>query len=155
MNPSLNQSKEVATQYLDSALKSALHYHQQGDLAQAENKYREILAAMPVNVDALHLLGVLHNQKGDHQAAIDLITRAIQNFPGQPIYHNNLGNAYRDGGRCEQAIVCYQKALQIKPDFVEVYINLGIAYHQKADFDRAAAAYQKALTLRPQCAEAY
>ena len=121
----------------------------------AEKNYREILDVMPENANALHLLGVLLNQVQDNLAAIDLISRAIQIVPDQPIFHNNLGNAYRDSDRCEQAIVCYQKALQIKPDLVETYINMGIAYHQLADLDRAASAYQKAIELKPNSAEAY
>ena len=108
-----------------------------------------------MNADALHLLGVLSNQKQQNKAAVDLIIRAIQIFPNQPIYHNNLGNAYRDSGHFEQAIVCYQKALQIKPDLSEAYMNLGIAYHQLADLDRAASTYQKAISLKPDSAEAY
>ena len=121
----------------------------------AEKNYREILDVMPENANALHLLGVLLNQVQDNLAAIDLISRAIQIVPDQPIFHNNLGNAYRDSDRCEQAIACYQKALQIKPDLVETYINMGIAYHQLADLDRAASAYQKAIELKPNSAEAY
>ena len=130
-------------------------HHRQGDLVQAERYYREILNAAPMNADALHLLGVLSNQKQQHQAAIDLITRAVQIIPNHPIFHCNLGNAYRDGGFYEQAIACYHKALQIKPDLIESYINMGIAHQQTADSDRAASAFQKAIMLRPDSAEAY
>jgi protein O-GlcNAc transferase len=151
----MDHSKTAASAYLNSALERALQYHRQGDLEQAEKNYRKILDVSPVNADALHLLGVLSNQKQDNLKAIDLITLAIQIFPNQSIYQNNLGNAYRDSGNFEQAIACYQKALQIKPDLFEAYINMGIAYHQSADLDRAAAAFQKAITLQPESAEAY
>jgi protein O-GlcNAc transferase len=150
-----DHSKKASATHLTSILERALHYHQQGDLKQAEKNYREILDVMPMNANALHLLGVLSNQKQDNTAAIDLITRAIKIIPDQPIFHNNLGNAYRDSGYCEQAISCYQKALQIKPDLVETYINMGIAYHQLADFDQAISAYQKAIQLKPNSAEAH
>jgi protein O-GlcNAc transferase len=155
VNSKLDHSKEAPAAHLASILQRGVYYHQQGDLEQAEKNYRAILDVTPVNADALHLLGVLSNQKQDHTAAIGLISRAIQIFPDQPIYHNNLGNAYRDSGRCERAIICYQKALQIKPDLVETYINIGIAYHQLADFESAASAYQKAIKLKPDSAEAY
>jgi len=119
-----HQNKYSSTQ-IDSILKRGLYFHRQGDLEKAEKNYRDILDATPMNADALHLLGVLSNQKQQHKAAVDLITRAIQIFPNQPIYHNNLGNAYRDSGHYEQAIVCYHNALQSKPDLSEAYINLG------------------------------
>jgi protein O-GlcNAc transferase len=154
VNVKSDHLKKASATDLTSILERGLHYHQQGDLELAEKNYRDILDVMPKNANALHLLGVLSNQMQDHPAAIDLITRAIQIAPDQPIFHNNLGNAYRDGGCCEQAIACYQKALQIKPDLVETYINMGIAYHQLADFDRAVSAYQKAIQLKPNSAEA-
>ncbi|MGD9198652.1 MAG: tetratricopeptide repeat protein [Desulfobacterales bacterium] len=149
-----HQNKYSSTQ-LDAILESGLYFHRQGDLEKAAKNYREILDVTPMNADALHLLGVISNQKQENKAAIDLITLAIQIFPDQPIYHNNLGNAYRDSGRCDEAIACYQRALQIKPDLVETYINMGIAYHQLADFDRAVSAYQQAIMLKPESAEAY
>jgi protein O-GlcNAc transferase len=155
VNSKLDHSKEAVAVYLNSVLERGLHYHRQGDLAHAEKDYREILDAAPMHADALHLLGVLSNQKQDHQTAIDLIVRAVQIFPDQPIFRCNLGNAYRDSGLYEQAIACYQKALQIKSDLIEAYINMGIAYQQLADLDRAASAYQKAIMLKPDSAEAY
>jgi protein O-GlcNAc transferase len=150
-----NHQNKYSSRKIDSILERGLYFHRQGDLEKAEKNYRDILDATPMNADALHLLGVLSNQKQQNQAAVDLIIRAIQIFPNRPIYHNNLGNAYRDSGHYEQAIVCYHKALQIKPDLSEVYINLGIAYHQLADLDRATVAYQKAISLKPDSAEAY
>jgi len=136
-------------------MERGLYFHRQGNLDQAEKNYREILKVMPMNANALHLLGVLLNQKRKNKTAVDLISQAIQISPNQPIYHNNLGNAYRDSGLYEPAIACYQKAIQIKPDLSEAHINLGIAYHQLADFDRATAAYQMAIMLKPDSAEAY
>jgi|TARA_Y100000031_G_C8111095_1_gene333503 Tfp pilus assembly protein PilF len=42
---------------------------------------------------ALHLLGVIANQVGKHDTAIDLITRALAIKPDYAKTHNNLGNA--------------------------------------------------------------
>jgi protein O-GlcNAc transferase len=150
-----NRQKKYSSTQLDSILERGLYFHRQGDLKQAEKNYREILDVAPTNTDALHLLGVLSNQKQDHAAAIDLISRAIQIFPNQPVFHSNLGNAFRDRGFFEKAIDCYQKALQINPDLVETYINMGIAYHQLGNLDGAASAFHKAIALKPDSAEAY
>jgi len=57
----------------------------------------QILRISPRNADALHLTGVLANQKGENATALDLIKKAVHIFPQNPIYHNNLGNVYRDG----------------------------------------------------------
>ncbi|MEJ2163890.1 MAG: tetratricopeptide repeat protein [Desulfobacterales bacterium] len=155
MDSKSNQQNNYSATQLGLILERGLSFHRRGDLCQAEKDYREILKVMPMNADALHLLGVLSNQKQENKTAVDLITRAIEIHPNQPIYHNNLGNVYRDSGNFWQAIFCYQKALEIKPDFVEVYVNLGIAYHQIGDLDRAASTYQNAIMLKPDSAEAY
>jgi protein O-GlcNAc transferase len=155
VNAKSNHQADGSAPPLVVLLEKGLFFHQQGDLQNAAQHYRQILAVSPLNADALHLLGVLSNQKQDNRAAIEYITRALQIIPDHPIYYNNLGNAFRDGGCCQQAVGCYQKALQIKPDLVEAQINLGIAYHQLADFKQAAAAYQKAILLKPDSAEAH
>ncbi|MGD8614033.1 MAG: tetratricopeptide repeat protein [Desulfobacterales bacterium] len=149
-----HQRATSATQ-LASILQKGLNLHRQGDLKQAEQHYRQILDVSPMNADALHLLGVLSNQKQENNAAIDLITQAIQIFPHQPIYHNNLGNALRDCGRYREALDCYHKALQLKPDLIGTLINIGITYHQLADFQQAASAYRDVIALKPDSAEAY
>jgi protein O-GlcNAc transferase len=149
-----HQRATSATQ-LASILEEGLNFHRRGDLKQAEQNYRQILNISPMNADVLHLLGVLSNQKQKNNAAIDLITRAIQIFPEQAIYHNNLGNALRDSGRYQEALDCYHKALHLKPDLVETLINLGITYHQLADLHQAISAYRKAIALKPDSAEAH
>ena len=140
---------------LTSIFQRGLNYHQQGNLKQAENHYRQILDAKSNHPDALHLLGVLCNQKQDHPTAIQLISHAIQLKPHQPIYLSNLGNALRDSGCCEEAIDTYQKALQIQPEMVETHINMGIAFHQLGDHGQATTAYHTAIALKPDSAEAY
>ena len=161
-----HQIKYSSTQ-LDSILERGLYFHRQGDLEKAEKNYREILDVTPMNADALHFLGVLSNQKQENKAAIDLITRAIQIFPNRPIYHNNLGNAYRDSGRCDQAIAyhqladidravsAYQKAIKLKPDSAEAYYNLGNTFKEQRLFDEAISCYRRVAVINPMFIEAY
>ena len=42
---------------IDQALETAVRHHTAGELSQAEQIYRQVLAVDPNNVDALHLLG--------------------------------------------------------------------------------------------------
>jgi protein O-GlcNAc transferase len=140
---------------LSQELEKGIHFHQQGQLSEADKIYTQILRISPRNADALHLMGVLANQKGENATALDLINQAIQIFPQNPIYHNNLGNVYRDRGQYADALACYQQTIDLKPDLVEAFVNIGIAHHQLGDYNRATSAYQKALKLKPNCTEAY
>jgi tetratricopeptide (TPR) repeat protein len=62
-------------------LQKAIALHQQGQLADAEGLYRQILASEPDHFDALHLLGVIRHQQGRHADALELIERALTRSP--------------------------------------------------------------------------
>jgi tetratricopeptide (TPR) repeat protein len=63
------------------ALAWAKRAHQAGQRQEAEAVYRQVLQAEPSNADALHLLGVLAYQTGQHQLALDYIERALSVRP--------------------------------------------------------------------------
>src|SRR4029077_533685 len=105
--------------------RSGLAHHQAGRLPQAEACYRKILAAAPRDVNALHLLGVLARQTGQHAAAVELISKAVALNGRIPELHSNLGNAFMDLGRSTEAEASYRRALALKPDYAAAHNNLG------------------------------
>lgn len=68
----------------------ALAAQQRGDLERAATLYRQALQAEPDNIDALHMLGVIHFTRGDLVAAERLIRRAdgLCPLPVPEIHHN-------------------------------------------------------------------
>ena len=76
-------------------LHQAVHHHQQGRVDEAARLYQAILAVQPGHPEALHLLGGVAHQRGDHAHAVELIVRAITANPGDAMYHANLAEAYR------------------------------------------------------------
>ena len=58
---------------IDQTWDIAIEHHQAGRLKQARQLYEEILRVDPRNVDALHLLGVVLHQQGNHGSAIENI----------------------------------------------------------------------------------
>jgi predicted O-linked N-acetylglucosamine transferase (SPINDLY family) len=134
---------------------AALKHHQAGRLNDAELLYRQILQADSRHADALHLLGVLAHQIGRHDAAVDLISKAIEQNGQVPAFHNNLGNALKAQGQFEPAAASYQRALSYKPDYVEAHYNLGVALQEQGRLEEAAASYRRALSHKPAHAEAH
>src|SRR5690349_3934255 len=61
----------------DQAIRSAVNFHQQGNLAAAEDLYRAVLAAQPKHFEALHLLGVLRVQQNRPADAVPLFEQAL------------------------------------------------------------------------------
>jgi tetratricopeptide (TPR) repeat protein len=132
-----------------TTLQTALAYHQRGELAQAVQLYREILAVEPNHVDALHLLGVAATQSGDPRRAIELIGRAIALNANVAAFHANLAEAYRVDGQLDQAGNHCAKALELRPDYPEARNNLGLVRMGQGKLDEALAHFQIALQLRP------
>jgi len=57
---------------IQEKLSTALAFHQQGQLLEAGELYREILAEDPDQVDALNLMGVVMQAAGDLEVALGL-----------------------------------------------------------------------------------
>jgi len=137
------------------AIGDALGLHQAGRLVEAETMYRQILETNSRNHDALHLLGVVHIQRGEPQQAIELISEALALSPDD--YHalNHLGEAYRAMLYLDEAMTCFERALELKDDLYQAWNNMGNIYQARDKLAQAAACYQKAIAINPEYAEAH
>jgi len=140
---------------MQDALRAAVALHQAGQLGQAAQLYQKVLAQDEANAEALHLLGVLHHQQGDHVRAVERMGRAVALRPNVPAFHANLAEAYRALGQFERAAGCCRTALNLQPDYPEALGNLGLALQGMGLRDEAADQFRKALSLRPDFAVAH
>lgn len=140
---------------IQQAFDLALQHHQAGRLAEAEALYRQILAVQPTNADAMHLLGVLAQQVGRLDLAVEWIGRAIAINASESTYYCNLGNALAAQANFDAAIAACRRALGLKPECAEAYNNMGNAHKGLGQLDEAIAAYQHALQIRTEYPEAH
>lgn len=136
-------------------LQAASRCHQAGDLKQAQELYRQVLAIQPEHADAWHLLGLALSRLGEHAEALTAIRRAVALSDGDPIMHNNLGEACRAAGRPDEAAVAFRQALTLNPAFPEAHFNLGNVLKAQGRHEEATACYQQAVRLRPNYAKAH
>jgi tetratricopeptide (TPR) repeat protein len=137
---------------MQDVLTAAIEMHQSGQLASADRLYRQVLAHEEDNADALHLLGVLRHQQGDHAKAVELIRRAIALRPSIPAFHANLAEAYRALGQFDRAAGSCRMALRLWPDYPEALGNLGLALQGLGRLEEAAQQFRHALRLQPKAA---
>lgn len=129
--------------------------HRDGRLDDAERGYRATLDGNPVHVDALHLLGVLRHQQGQHAEAAELVRRAVNLRPEDAALQLNLGNALKALGQIDDAIEQFRNALTLAPTFPMAHYNLGNAYASVGRHEDAADAFEKSLRLQPNDASSH
>lgn len=122
---------------------------------EAERIYRKILAGDADHADSLHLLGMIENQRGRAELAVEMIGRAIAINRKEAAYHSNLGVILQAQGKPDEAAACFEQALALKPDWAEVHSNFGNILEAQGKLDEAAASQECALALKPDLAEAW
>jgi protein O-GlcNAc transferase len=153
--PTLKHPLLVTTNLTMVEIERAIEHQKAGQLQQAEAIYRQILAREPGNPQALHLLGVIALQEGQHGVAQKLIEQAITLKPDYGEAYNNLGLVLQNQGRMQDAARAFRRALELTSADPEILINLGNVFRVRGDLGDAAAAYKQALVLAPDFALAH
>src|SRR5262249_15060614 len=109
-------------------------HHQAGQLLEAENCYRKLLAIDPNHFDGLHLLGVVAQQVGRSGLAARLIGKAITLHDQNPALH--------DTGTPHPS-----KAAVPKHDLAAAHSNLSIVLTALGDLPAALRSIQRSLHI--------
>jgi len=136
---------------LAQVLAVATAHHQSGQLAQAEQLYRQILQQQPQQTDALNLLGVIACQRGRLEEGVTLYRQALALRPGYLAARENLYLALWKQGKAllEEAIAGYTQIVTLQPDHLSAYENLGALLQEQGKLDEALSYYQQALGVKP------
>src|ERR1700687_6014824 len=100
---------------LQRALQLAVGFYLRGKLEEAETTCRQILAEMPDQFDALHILGGIKLQYRDFAEAVNLLARAVRLYPSSAETLSNLGFGLTELNRHEEALASCDEALAINP----------------------------------------
>ncbi len=135
-------------------IKDAIAHHGAGRWTEAEAVCAQILARMPDHADALHLAGLIAQQSGRSERAVELLRKAIRSRPSSGM-HYNLAVALQALSRLDEAIAHYRTALALAPKDADAHVNLGGALQQQGKLEAAAASYRQALAINPSHAGAH
>jgi predicted O-linked N-acetylglucosamine transferase (SPINDLY family) len=127
----------------------------EGKLKQAKHICSCILSAGEENSEACYLLAIIEDTYGNHESAMQFISKAINNNPSSAKYHYSLGIIYNNLKRIEEAIVSFTKAIHLDPSFAEAHYNLGNVLKNLDRYDEAIRYYKKATKIKPGFAMAY
>jgi tetratricopeptide (TPR) repeat protein len=142
------------TPAIPALLHQALAAQKRGNLAEAEARYRDVLADDPGEFNANHLLGVLRFQQGRNAEALALITRALATNSNGAEAHAHCGLVLQALGRNTEALASLERALAIRPDHAEALNSRGMVLRAMQRPDDALASLDAALAIEPNYAEA-
>lgn len=131
----------------------AAEAHRSGRLAEAEAGYRDVLAAIPGEPDAVRMLGLVAAQLGRPAEALAGTAIAVDR-PADPELHVAIAGALKAAGWPAASLASLRRALALRPGFAEAAYNLGNAETARGRNDRAAASYARALAIRPDYTDA-
>ena len=143
--PSSQKKEHIVAQ----AVEAAVALHRGGWLDKAENLYREILKVSPGHFDALHLLGLVRQQRGESQDALRLIDSALAILPDNAPALSNRGAVLQSIGRHDEALASFDRSLGLVPDYVDAHSNRGNVLYSLGRFEESLAALDRARALAP------
>src|SRR5580704_7968529 len=134
---------------------AAVAQHRAGAFAEAERRYRYILAQSPRHADSLHNLGLIVLHGGNAAAAVELIGKAIQVKDRNPEYHYNIALAWRALDRTDRVAAHLERAIELRDDYALAHLNLGNVRRDQGRLADATACYERAIALDPRSPAAH
>jgi hypothetical protein len=117
------------------------------DLARyeaAKHAYASVLAAEPAHFGALTNLGGLLHMHGQRTVARALYTKAVVEYPDEPMAYVNLGNALLEDGDRAAAEAMYLAGLRVKADYPNLHFALSLLYRDAGNHDSSLKHHQLA-----------
>ena len=116
---------------------------------RAKPLFEKAACASSPDLSACYQLGRLKQLENDHQGAIPLYQKMLDQQPEIGLAWNNLGVAYRETGKSEDALASFRAAVRFVPEMAAAWNNLGVALDEKGQAEEALTAYQKAIDIQP------
>ena len=121
-----------------SVLEQATKFHEAGNLANAENGYRQILEVNPRHARTLYVLGQLLAAKGDHWSAADTFASLVEIAPKSVKAWSRLAIEYQALSRHADAADAFRKVIELNPDLPGAHYGLGRCLAKLQQLDEAA-----------------
>ena len=126
----------------------AEQYMHREQLSKAVELYKQIVAAMPEDLESRAALAGIYSRQGKHEAAITEWKALREIDPENTKYQDGLVTAYQLAGKADEAIELAQGFIEAEESGVH-YARLAKVYASIDRVDEAIVTYQKAIELNP------
>ena len=132
---------------------AAIGLEQQGQLAQAESAWRDVLKTHPSDAEAYAHLALLEAHQEHYKEAIPLYRKALAIDPGLPGLRLDLGLSLFKSGAMKEAIVTFTPLLKSaspgSPEEVRLSTLIGMAHFGLGEYAAAVPYLRKATKSDP------
>ena len=126
-----------------------------GKVADAWDKFEKLLERYPDEPRLRQVAGLTALRRGDTEAALAHVRKAVALAPEDPEALTLLGWLDMEvAGDVDTAIASYRRVVALKPEVPEVHDNLGVALKRKGELEPAVKSFSRALELKPDFAQA-
>lgn len=151
----MSDRNETTRDDVETIYQRAAVSYRAGRVAEAEGLSRRVLEMKDGHAGASQLLGLVALGRGAHAEAVELLGRAVEFEPREPMYHYNLGLALHASRQPEAALAAYVRAVHLNPGFVEAQINRGIVLRNLGRTEEALAVYEDVVRRAPERPKAH
>ena len=120
-----------------------------GRVNEAELQLAQARASHPEHPEVLRMQAGIHDVRGQHQMAVQLMQRALALRPRDPLYHNTMGVLLGNAGEYEAAIKALRTTCELQPELALAWYNLGVMLTKCVRNDEAAHVLRRAVALAP------
>jgi protein O-GlcNAc transferase len=131
------------------AVRDAVAFHRQGNLAAAEDLYQSALATEPDQLQALQYFGLLRMQQNRPADAWALLERALAVDPRSADALSTASGALMALGRLAGALEKLNALITVRPGDAAAHYNRGVVLAALERADEAVASYSKTVELAP------
>ncbi|HUE62858.1 MAG TPA: tetratricopeptide repeat protein [Rhizomicrobium sp.] len=130
-------------------------HHDAGRHQDAEKAYRRIVEAVPDDIQALHMIGVLQLQLDRPADALQLLDSLLSQAPHHADIRTHHGLALQLMGRSDEALADFNRALAMNPDNALTLLYRGNLLLEIGQHPGALASYERLIAIAPRYDEAW
>jgi tetratricopeptide (TPR) repeat protein len=138
MNWTMNEVKEL----VNGGLKRCVELLDERKYDDAEVILKQVLRVDTDNTNALKMLGLIKQQKGEFKKGEEYLEKAYEADTLDTQTLNNLALCYSNQGKITLARECLERAIEIKPDVSHYHNNLAIQYRHQGKLPAAKTRLQ-------------
>ncbi len=127
-----------------------------GNYNDAKKYFEIILSTESKNVFALYNLGIIYQELGNFDRAIEFYERVLKLKPKklEDVYLG-LGISFKAIGDYKKSLDNYENAIRVNPKCISAHNNLGNLNKQLGFYERAIDCFIKAIEIKPKYANAH